>query len=88
MWNCYPWDAEAYGHTIKEHEALARTCRKSFADLQALDVNNDDSSDDSDAGHLAELEHERAMNKALQDKLRNMENQVADLKRQLAAGIF
>lgn len=23
-WNCYPWDAGAYGHTIKEHEQLAQ----------------------------------------------------------------
>jgi hypoxanthine phosphoribosyltransferase len=26
MWNCYPWDAAAYGHSIEEHEALARAC--------------------------------------------------------------
>eukprot|EP00329_Picozoa_sp_Boothbay-MS584-11_P002577 23525_5 len=26
LWNCYPWDAAAYGHTIEEHEALARQC--------------------------------------------------------------
>ena len=25
-WNCYPWDAAAYGHAIDEHEALARAC--------------------------------------------------------------
>ena len=25
-WNCYPWDAHAYGHDIHEHEALARKC--------------------------------------------------------------
>lgn len=23
-WNCYPWDAAAYGRSIHEHEALAR----------------------------------------------------------------
>lgn len=23
-WNCYPWDAEAYGHSIVEHEKLSR----------------------------------------------------------------
>ena len=26
LWNCYPWDAAAYGHTIEEHEALANEC--------------------------------------------------------------
>lgn len=25
-WNCYPWDAAAYGHSIFEHEELARQC--------------------------------------------------------------
>lgn len=25
-WNCYPWDAEAYDHTVEEHEELARQC--------------------------------------------------------------
>jgi len=25
-WNCYPWDAAAYGNTIYEHEALASKC--------------------------------------------------------------
>jgi hypoxanthine phosphoribosyltransferase len=25
-WNCYPWDAAAYGNTIHEHEALAKKC--------------------------------------------------------------
>ena len=25
-WNCYPWDAAAYGRDIEQHEALARTC--------------------------------------------------------------
>jgi hypoxanthine phosphoribosyltransferase len=25
-WNCYPWDAAAYGNTIFEHEALAAKC--------------------------------------------------------------
>lgn len=25
-WNCYPWDAAAYGRDIHEHEALALTC--------------------------------------------------------------
>eukprot|EP00536_Pseudo-nitzschia_multiseries_P001053 jgi/Psemu1/300493/fgenesh1_kg.13_\ len=25
-WNCYPWDAAAYGNTIYEHEELARHC--------------------------------------------------------------
>ena len=25
-WNCYPWDAEAYGRDIFAHEALARSC--------------------------------------------------------------
>jgi len=27
-WNCYPWDAEAYGNTIVEHEAFAATQRE------------------------------------------------------------
>lgn len=25
-WNCYPWDAAAYGHSIQEHERLAHLC--------------------------------------------------------------
>jgi hypoxanthine phosphoribosyltransferase len=25
-WNCYPWDAAAYGNTIREHESLANKC--------------------------------------------------------------
>lgn len=25
-WNCYPWDAEAYGNDIRRHEELARHC--------------------------------------------------------------
>lgn len=25
-WNCYPWDAAAYGRDIAEHEKLARIC--------------------------------------------------------------
>mmetsp|Transcript_12545 Transcript_12545/g.19870 ORF Transcript_12545/g.19870 Transcript_12545/m.19870 type:complete len:110 (+) Transcript_12545:348-677(+) len=25
-WNCYPWDAAAYGHSIEEHERLAQQC--------------------------------------------------------------
>ena len=25
-WNCYPWDAKAYGRDIHAHEALARQC--------------------------------------------------------------
>ena len=25
-WVCYPWDAEAYAHSIAEHEALAAQC--------------------------------------------------------------
>eukprot|EP00592_Proboscia_alata_P000336 CAMPEP_0194375122 /NCGR_PEP_ID=MMETSP0174-20130528/23588_1 /TAXON_ID=216777 /ORGANISM="Proboscia alata, Strain PI-D3" /LENGTH=203 /DNA_ID=CAMNT_0039155111 /DNA_START=20 /DNA_END=631 /DNA_ORIENTATION=- len=25
-WNCYPWDAAAYGNTIYEHEAMAKKC--------------------------------------------------------------
>jgi hypothetical protein len=28
LWNCYPWDAAAYQHTIKEHEELARVCAR------------------------------------------------------------
>ena len=25
-WNCYPWDAAAYGNTIQKHEEIARSC--------------------------------------------------------------
>lgn len=25
-WNCYPWDASAYDHSIEEHEELAKQC--------------------------------------------------------------
>lgn len=28
MWNCYPWDAAAYGRSIAEHEELARQCNR------------------------------------------------------------
>jgi len=27
MWNCYPWDAAAYGRSIYDHEELAKGCR-------------------------------------------------------------
>ena len=27
-WNCYPWDAAAYGRSIYEHEELAKGCRE------------------------------------------------------------
>mmetsp|Transcript_27513 Transcript_27513/g.50409 ORF Transcript_27513/g.50409 Transcript_27513/m.50409 type:complete len:221 (+) Transcript_27513:69-731(+) len=30
-WNCYPWDASAYGHDIMEHEALANACAEGTA---------------------------------------------------------
>jgi len=26
QWNCYPWDAEKYGHSIAQHEAIALQC--------------------------------------------------------------
>ena len=26
FWNCYPWDAAAYGRSIQAHEALALSC--------------------------------------------------------------
>lgn len=26
FWNCYPWDAAAYGNSIREHERLASQC--------------------------------------------------------------
>jgi hypothetical protein len=26
VWNCYPWDAKAYGRDIYAHEELARQC--------------------------------------------------------------
>lgn len=25
-WNCYPWDASAYDHSIDEHEEIGRNC--------------------------------------------------------------
>jgi hypothetical protein len=25
-WNCYPWDAYSYGHTVEEHERIAELC--------------------------------------------------------------
>lgn len=25
-WNCYPWDAAAYGNTIRQHEEIAKKC--------------------------------------------------------------
>lgn len=28
-WNCYPWDAAAYGRSIMDHEELARACSHS-----------------------------------------------------------
>lgn len=27
-WNCYPWDASAYGHDIQTHEKLAQQCHE------------------------------------------------------------
>lgn len=37
VWNCYPWDARAYGRGIEEHEALARFCAGS-SDSSAVTV--------------------------------------------------
>jgi len=30
-WNCYPWDAAAYDHTIEQHEELAQKCAAGVA---------------------------------------------------------
>lgn len=30
VWNCYPWEASHYGHSIEEHEELARQCSLSL----------------------------------------------------------
>lgn len=39
LWNCYPWDCAAYGHTIFEHEKLALECH----------ATKDEDANDSDA---------------------------------------
>ena len=36
VWNCYPWDATAYGHGIYEHEELARRCMGLWPDTHKL----------------------------------------------------
>eukprot|EP00414_Alexandrium_minutum_P003580 CAMPEP_0113820972 /NCGR_PEP_ID=MMETSP0328-20130328/1505_1 /TAXON_ID=39455 /ORGANISM="Alexandrium minutum" /LENGTH=224 /DNA_ID=CAMNT_0000788903 /DNA_START=86 /DNA_END=760 /DNA_ORIENTATION=- /assembly_acc=CAM_ASM_000350 len=33
-WNCYPWDAAAYDHSIEEHEELAKQCAQGPAESQ------------------------------------------------------
>lgn len=40
FWNCYPWDADAYGRDIYAHEALARKCAGSGSrsDRPKLDI--------------------------------------------------
>jgi hypothetical protein len=35
VWNCYPWDAHAYGRDIDAHEALARGCAGEMADAMS-----------------------------------------------------
>lgn len=35
-WNCYPWDAEAYGRDIYAHEVLARQCAGVWSDQARL----------------------------------------------------
>jgi len=27
-WNCYPWDASAYGNSIRDHERMANSCSR------------------------------------------------------------
>jgi|EP00900_Chrysochromulina_parva_P025721 hypothetical protein len=35
-WNCYPWDAEAYGRDVYAHEALARQCAGEMSERSKL----------------------------------------------------
>ena len=35
-WNCYPWDAEAYGRDVDAHEALARQCAGEMSERSKL----------------------------------------------------
>lgn len=35
-WNCYPWDSQAYGRDIYEHEALARQCSGEWSERVKL----------------------------------------------------
>ena len=35
-WNCYPWDAQAYGRDIYAHEELARACHGESSDHRRL----------------------------------------------------
>ena len=38
VWNCYPWDAMAYGRDIYAHEALARRCAGELSDRAKIAV--------------------------------------------------
>ncbi len=35
-WNCYPWDAEAYGRDVYAHEELARRCAGEWSERRRL----------------------------------------------------
>ena len=35
-WNCYPWDAKAYGRDIETHEVLARECAGAWSEQSKL----------------------------------------------------
>lgn len=37
-WNCYPWDAQAYGRDIYAHEELARACAGLWSERSKLSV--------------------------------------------------
>ena len=48
-WNCYPWDAAAYDHSIDMHESIARQCAGEDNTDNKYDGNNDDDNDDDDS---------------------------------------
>ena len=37
-WNCYPWDAQAYGRDVFAHEALARRFASEISDEPPTDL--------------------------------------------------
>ena len=61
MWNCYPWDAEAYGNDITEHERLAAECRSRDTEDSANTTTNLATALEQERENRLRLEEEVAM---------------------------
>lgn len=66
VWNAYPWDAEAYGNTIVEHEVRAAACHSNINARVAELVQAVDS--------------ERAMRHKVEEELNEARRQLSALK--------